>query len=261
MHPALWVSKTGLTAQDTNLRIIANNLANVSTTGFKKDNGVFQDLLYQIRRQPGAASSQDTELPSGLQLGTGVRTAGTQKQFTQGSLEITENPLDLAIDGRGFFEILLPDGTTAYTRNGQFHLTSDGQVVDVDGNPLQPAITLPNQTRIVTVGRDGTVSAVVGTNPAPTQIGNITLTDFVNPPGLEAIGDNLFLETGASGTPQTATPGENGLGRLRQGIVENSNVNVVEELVDMITTQRAFEMNSKVVSTADQMLGFLSQTL
>ncbi len=261
MHPALWVSKTGLTAQDTNLRIIANNLANVSTTGFKKDNGVFQDLLYQIRRQPGGSASQDTELPSGLQLGTGVRTAGTQKQFTQGSLEITENPLDMAIDGRGFFEILLPDGSTAYTRNGQFHLTSEGEVVDVDGNPLQPAITLPNQTRVITVGSDGTVSAVVAGNTTSQQIGNITLVDFVNPAGLEAAGDNLFFETSASGTPQTATPGQNGLGRIRQGIVENSNVNVVEELVDMITTQRAFEMNSKVVSTADQMLGFLSQTL
>ncbi len=261
MHPALWVSKTGLSAQDTNLRIIANNLANVSTTGFKRDQGVFQDLLYQIRRQPGAASSQDTELPSGLQLGTGVRTAGTQKQFTQGSLEITDNPLDMAIDGRGFFEIQLPDGSTGYTRNGQFHLTSEGQVVDVDGNPLQPAITLPNQTRIVTVGVDGTVSAVTAGNSTPTQIGNITLTDFVNPAGLEAIGDNLFLETGSSGTPQTGTPGQNGVGQIRQNAVENSNVNVVEELVDMITTQRAFEMNSKVVSTADQMLGFLSQTL
>ncbi len=261
MHPALWVSKTGLTAQDTNLRIIAHNLANVSTTGFKRDRGVFQDLLYQVRRQPGGASSQDTQLPSGLQLGTGVRTAGTQKQFHQGSIEITENALDFAIDGRGFFEILLPDGTMAYTRNGEFHLTSEGAIVDVDGNPLQPAITLPDQTRIVTVGRDGTVTAVVGTSPTPTTIGNLTLVDFINPSGLEGIGDNLFLETAASGTPQAGTPGENGLGIIRQDALENSNVNVVEELVDMITTQRAFEMNSKVVSTADQMLGFLSQTL
>ncbi len=261
MHPALWVSKTGLTAQDTNLRIIAHNLANVSTTGFKRDRGVFQDLLYQVRRQPGGASSQDTQLPSGLQLGTGVRTAGTQKQFHQGSIEITENALDFAIDGRGFFEVLLPDGTMAYTRNGEFHLTSEGAIVDVDGNPLQPAITLPDQTRIVTVGRDGTVTAVVGTSPTPTTIGNLTLVDFINPSGLEGIGDNLFLETAASGTPQAGTPGENGLGIIRQDALENSNVNVVEELVDMITTQRAFEMNSKVVSTADQMLGFLSQTL
>ncbi len=261
MHPALWVSKTGLSAQDTNLRIIAHNLANVSTTGFKRDRGVFQDLLYQVRRQPGGASSQDTQLPSGLQLGTGVRTAGTQKQFHQGSIEITENALDFAIDGRGFFEILLPDGTMAYTRNGEFHLTSEGAIVDVDGNPLQPAITLPDQTRIVTVGRDGTVTAVVGTNAQPTTIGNLTLVDFINPSGLEGIGDNLFLETAASGTPQAGTPGENGLGIIRQDALENSNVNVVEELVDMITTQRAFEMNSKVVSTADQMLGFLSQTL
>ncbi len=261
MHPALWVSKTGLSAQDTNLRIIAHNLANVSTTGFKRDRGVFQDLLYQVRRQPGGASSQDTQLPSGLQLGTGVRTAGTQKQFHQGSIEITENALDFAIDGRGFFEILLPDGTMAYTRNGEFHLTSEGAIVDVDDNPLQPAITLPDQTRIVTVGRDGTVTAVVGTSPTPTTIGNLTLVDFINPSGLEGIGDNLFLETAASGTPQAGTPGENGLGIIRQDALENSNVNVVEELVDMITTQRAFEMNSKVVSTADQMLGFLSQTL
>ena len=261
MLPALWVSKTGLSAQDTNLTTISNNLANVSTTGFKRDRAEFQDLLYQIRRQPGGQSSQDSQLPSGLQLGTGVRVVGTQKIFTQGSLQTTEQPLDLAINGRGFFQVLLPDGTVSYSRDGSFHLNSDGQVVTSNGYALEPAIVLPNEVRTFNVGEDGTVSVTIAGNPQPQIVGNLQTADFINPAGLEAIGNNLFLETASSGAPQVGTPGLNGLGVMLQNTLENSNVSVVEELVNMITTQRAYEMNSKVISTADQMLGFISQNL
>ena len=261
MHSALWVSKTGLSAQNTQLSTISNNLANASTVGFKRDRAVFQDLLYQIQRQPGAQSSQNTQLPSGLQLGTGVRVVGTQKQFTTGSLQVTEQPLDWAINGRGFFEILMPDGTAAYTRNGQFHLSADGEVVNADGLVLQPAINVPQNTLSITVGRDGVVSALVAGSTAPTQIGNVQVTDFINPAGLQAIGGNLFRETASSGAPQPGTPGLTGLGTIEQGTLEASNVDVVEELVNMITTQRTYELNSKVVQTADQMLQFASQNL
>ncbi|WXL27285.1 flagellar basal-body rod protein FlgG [Ectopseudomonas mendocina] len=261
MLPALWVSKTGLTAQDMNLTTISNNLANVSTTGFKRDRAEFEDLLYQIRRQPGGQSTQDSQLPSGLQLGTGVRVVGTQKVFTAGSLQTTEQPLDMAINGRGFFQILMPDGTVSYTRDGSFHLNSDGQVVTSNGYPLEPAIVLPNEVRTFTVGEDGTVSVTTAGDPQPQIVGNLQTADFINPAGLEAIGNNLFLETAASGAPQVGTPGLNGLGTTLQNTLENSNVSVVEELVNMITTQRAYEMNSKVISTADQMLGFISQNL
>ncbi|MDO8695984.1 MAG: flagellar basal-body rod protein FlgG [Pseudomonadales bacterium RIFCSPLOWO2_12_59_9] len=261
MMPALWVSKTGLAAQDMNLTTISNNLANVSTTGFKRDRAEFQDLLYQIRRQPGAQSSQDTQLPTGLQLGTGVRIVGTAKQFTQGGLQTTEQPLDMAVNGRGFFQILQPDGTVSYTRDGSFHLDSNGQLVTSQGFPLEPAIVLPAEVQSFTVGEDGTVSVTVSGNPTPQVVGNIQTADFVNPAGLQAIGNNLFLETGASGAPQVGTPGLTGLGPVLQNTLENSNVSVVEELVNMITTQRAYEMNSKVISTSDQMLGFLSQNL
>lgn len=261
MHAALWVSKTGLTAQDKQLTTISNNLANASTVGFKRDRVVFEDLLYQINRQPGASSSQNTQLPSGLQLGTGVKVVSTQKQHTNGSLQVTDQPLDMAIDGRGFFEILLPDGNIAYTRNGEFHLSADGEIVNAEGLVLQPAITVPQNTIRVSVGRDGIATATVAGNPQPTQIGAIQLTDFINPAGLQAIGSNLFLETASSGTPQQGTPGSNGFGSIEQGSVENSNVNIVEELVNMITTQRTYEMNSKVIQTADQMLQFVSQNI
>ncbi|TDQ38477.1 flagellar basal-body rod protein FlgG [Thiopseudomonas denitrificans] len=261
MLPSLWVAKTGLSAQDMNLTTISNNLANVSTTGFKRDRAEFEDLLYQIRRQPGGQSSQDSELPSGLQLGTGVRIVGTQKIFTQGSLQTTEQPLDLAVNGRGFFQILMPDGTISYTRDGSFQLNSDGQVVTSSGFPLEPAIVLPEQVRTFTVGEDGTVSVTVAGDPQPQILGNIQTVDFINYAGLEAIGNNLFLETAASGAPQAGTPGTNGLGNVLQNTLENSNVSVVEELVNMITTQRAYEMNSKVISTADQMLSFITQKL
>ncbi len=261
MLPSLWVAKTGLSAQDMNLTTISNNLANVSTTGFKRDRAEFEDLLYQIRRQPGGQSSQDSELPSGLQLGTGVRIVGTQKIFTQGSLQLTEQPLDMAVNGRGFFQILMPDGNVAYTRDGSFQLNSDGQVVTSSGFPLEPAIVLPEQVRTFTVGEDGTVSVTIANDPQPQILGNIQTVDFINYAGLEAIGNNLFLETAASGAPQAGTPGMNGLGGILQNTLENSNVSVVEELVNMITTQRAYEMNSKVISTADQMLSFITQKL
>jgi len=218
-------------------------------------------VVYQIRRQPGGQSSQDSELPSGLQLGTGVRIVGTQKIFTAGSLQTTEQPLDMAINGRGFFQVLMPDGTVSYTRDGSFHLSSDGQVVTSSGFAIEPAIMLPPEVRTFIVGEDGTATVTTAGNPQPQIVGNIQITDFVNPAGLEAIGNNLFLETAASGAPQDGTPGLNGLGTVLQNTLENSNVSVVEELVNMITTQRAYEMNSKVISTADQMLSFITQQL
>ncbi|TBW59086.1 flagellar basal-body rod protein FlgG [Marinobacter halodurans] len=261
MHPALWVSKTGLSAQDTNLATISNNLANVNTTGFKRDRAVFQDLLYQIHRQPGGMSSENSQLPSGLQLGTGVRVVGTAKQFTQGNLQVTDQPLDMAIDGRGFFQVLKPDGNIAYTRDGQFQLNSDGDIVTANGYPIEPNINVPDNTTHITVGTDGTVTAVVNDSANPVQLGQITTVDFVNPQGLQAIGNNMFVETNASGAPQEGDPGIDGLGAIQQGMTESSNVEVVEELVNMITTQRAYEMNSKVVSTTDQMLQFLTQNV
>ena len=261
MHAALWVSKTGLSAQDTMLTTISNNLANVSTTGFKRDRPEFEDLLYQIKRQPGAQSTQDTQLPSGLQLGTGVRVAGTQKIFTTGTLQTTEQPLDMAINGRGFFQILMPDGNLGYTRDGSFHLDADGRIVTSNGYPLEPGINLPEDVQTFTVGEDGTVSISVFGDPGVQEVGVIQTADFINPAGLQAIGGNLFLETASSGAPQVGNPGENGLGTVLQNTLENSNVSVVEELVNMITTQRAYEMNSKVISTADQMLQYISQNL
>ncbi len=261
MHAALYVSKTGLSAQDKQLSTIANNLANTATVGFKRDRAVFEDLLYQIQRQPGAQTTQETQLPSGLQLGVGARVVGTQKQFTEGSLQVTEQSLDVAVDGRGFLPIQQADGTIAYTRNGQLHLNREGQVVTAEGLLLQPTIAVPNNASTVTIGTDGTVTVKVVGEPEPQAIGNIQLVDFVNPAGLQAIGGNLFVQTGSSGEPIQGTPGENGLGQLKQGMLENSNVNIVEEMVNMITTQRAYEMNSKVVSTADQMLQYITQNL
>ncbi|HGW8565767.1 TPA: flagellar basal-body rod protein FlgG [Pseudomonas aeruginosa] len=219
------------------------------------------DGLLHYKPQPGGQSTQDSELPSGLQLGTGVRVVGTQKIFTPGSLQTTEQPLDMAVNGRGFFQVLLPDGTVSYTRDGSFHLNSDGQIVTSNGFALEPAIVVPNETQTFTVGQDGTVSVTTTGNAQPQVIGNIQTADFINPAGLQAIGNNLFLETGSSGAPQVGTPGLNGLGTVAQNTLENSNVNVVEELVNMITTQRAYEMNSKVISTADQMLSFVTQNL
>ncbi len=261
MNPALWVGKTGLEGQQTRLSTIANNLSNVSTTGFKKGRALFEDLLYQNVRQPGAQSSQDTTLPSGLMRGLGVRTVAIQKMHTQGNLIQTENALDLAIQGRGYFEILRPDGSIAYTRNGEFHLDAQGQMVTPQGYALQPGINIPENALQISIGVDGTVSVVIPGQPEPLQVGEIPLTDFVNPSGLQPIGENLFLETGASGPAQQGQAGIDGLGSLNQGMLETSNVNIVEELVNMIETQRAYEMNAKVISTADQMLQYTTQQL
>ncbi|MCW9014725.1 MAG: flagellar basal-body rod protein FlgG [Gammaproteobacteria bacterium] len=261
MNPALWISKTGLDAQQTRLSVISNNLANVNTTGFKRDQAVFQDLIYQNIKQSGGQTSEDTQSPSGLSIGTGVRVVATEKLHTQGNLVQTGNPLDMAVQGRGFFQILKPDGTLSYTRDGSFQIDADGQVVTAKGYQLQPAISIPSNAQSITIGDDGIVSVVVGTNATPTQVGNIQTADFINPTGLQPVGDNLFLETASSGSPQTGTPGLNGLGAITSGAVETSNVNVVEELVNMIETQRAYEMNSKVISTTDQMLQFVSNNL
>lgn len=257
MIRSLWIARTGLDTQQTQLDVIANNLANVSTNGFKRQRAVFQDLLYQTIRQPGAQSSQQTQVPAGLQLGTGARPVSTAHLFTQGNLQKTDNSLDVAINGDGFFQVLLPDGTTAYTRDGSFQKDNQGQVVTADGYPLQPAITIPADARAISIGTDGTVSVTQGNTT--TQIGNLQVATFINPAGLQSIGQNLFLETTASGTPTPNTPGNNGAGAVNQGYVETSNVNVAEELVTMIQTQRAYELNSKVVSTSDAMLGRLTQ--
>ncbi len=259
MIRSLWISKTGLDAQQTQMDVLANNLANVSTNGFKRSRPVFEDLLYQTIRQPGAQSTQQTQLPSGLQLGTGVKTVATERLFTQGNLQQTGNALDVAIQGNGFFGVLLPDGSTAYTRDGSFQRDSQGQIVTSSGYTVQPAITIPANALSVTIGKDGTVSITQPGSTATTQVGALQLTSFVNPAGLQSIGENLFLETAASGTPNANTPGTNGLGSLNQSFVETSNVNVVEELVSMIQTQRAYELNSKSIQTSDQMLQRLTQ--
>ena len=258
MIRSLWISKTGLDAQQTQMDVIANNLANVSTNGFKRSRAVFEDLLYQTIRQPGAQSSQQTQLPSGLQLGTGVRAVATERLFTQGNLQQTGNEKDVAIQGPGFFQILLPDGSTGYTRDGSFQIDSQGQLVTSSGYPVQPAITIPAGTQSFTIGRDGTIS-LVGADGATSTGGNMQLTTFINASGLQAKGENLYVETSSSGTPSTNAPGANGAGTLSAGFVETSNVNVVEELVSMIQTQRAYEINSKAITTSDQMLQKLSQ--
>jgi flagellar basal-body rod protein FlgG len=261
MHAALWISKTGLSAEDDKLNSISHNLANVATIGYKRDRPVFQDLIYQIKKQPGGQSSQDTILPTGLQQGTGVRTVATQKIFTSGNLQVTEQPLDLAINGRGFFQVLMPDGSLAYTRDGQFQLDATGQVVTSSGYVLQPAITVPTTASTITIGTDGVVSVLDAATGTSSQSGQLQVSDFANPAGLQSMGENLYRETVASGSATNSTPGINGVGGVLQGTLENSNVNVVEELVNMIATQRAYEMNSKVISTADQMMQFVTQNL
>lgn len=261
MNPALWIAKTGLEAQQTRMGVVSNNLANVSTTGYKRDRAIFEDLLYQNVRQPGAQSSQDTTLPSGLMRGTGVRTVATEKLHTQGNFTQTGNALDMAIQGRGFFQILRPDGSMGYTRDGSFQIDAQGQLVTSGGYLLQPAITIPNSAQSITIGTDGVVSVVQPGNTTPTQVGTVQLADFINPSGLQAVGENLFLETGASGAPQLGNPGIGGLGGVIQGSLESSNVNVVEEMVNMIETQRAYEINSKAISTADQMLQYINNNI
>ncbi|MGH8810326.1 MAG: flagellar basal-body rod protein FlgG [Noviherbaspirillum sp.] len=253
------MAKTGLDAQQTQMDVISNNLSNVSTNGFKRSRAVFEDLLYQTLRQPGAQSSQQTQLPTGLQVGTGVRAVATERIFTQGNLQQTGNDKDVAINGAGFFQVLLPDGTTAYTRDGSFQVDSQGQLVTSSGFVIQPAITIPADAQGITIARDGTVSVKQPRTPALTQVGALQLATFMNPAGLEAKGENLYVETTASGNPNNNVPGTNGAGLLTQGYAETSNVNVVEEMVNMIQTQRAYELNSKAISTSDQMLQKLSQ--
>jgi len=259
MIRSLWISKTGLEAQQTQMDVISNNLANVSTNGFKKSRAVFEDLLYQTIRQPGAQSSQQTQLPSGMQIGTGVKPVATERIFTQGNLQQTSNNTDIAINGSGFFQVLMPDGTTNYTRDGSFQVSSTGQLVTASGYVIQPAITIPATAQTVTVAADGVVSVTLPNTVAVTQVGQLQLATFINPAGLSAKGENLYTETAASGAPNTVNPGSNGAGVLAQGFVETSNVNVVEEMVNLIQTQRAYEINSKAISTSDQMLQRLAQ--
>jgi flagellar basal-body rod protein FlgG len=259
MIRSLWISKTGMEAQQTQLDTIANNLANVSTNGFKREHVVFEDLMYQNLRQAGAASSEQTQLPTGLQVGLGTHAIATARNFSQGNFQQTGNNLDLAVKGPGFFQVQMPDGTTAYTRDGSFQVDSAGQLVTNNGYTVQPGITIPAQAQSVTIAPDGTVSVTLPGQATAQSVGQLQLANFVNPAGLEAKGGNLFAETTASGTPNTGAPGSNGLGSLQQGFVETSNVNVVEELVSMIQTQRAYEMNSKAIQTSDQMLQRLTQ--
>ncbi|MEE2024034.1 MULTISPECIES: flagellar basal-body rod protein FlgG [Alkalimonas] len=261
MNSALWVSKTGLAAQDMRMTTISNNLANVSTAGFKKDRVVFEDLFYQVQRQPGAQADELNQVPSGIQVGTGVRVNGTQKVFTEGNFETSGNALDLAIAGQGFFQIENPDGEVLYSRNGQFQLNAESLMVNANGLPLLQNIAIPENTMSVTIGRDGTVSATVAGQAQPVELGQILTVNFVNPAGLEALGGNLFRATAASGEAIEGIPGEDAFGALQQYTIEGSNVSVVDEMVSMIAVQRAYEMNAKVVSAADDMLRFLNQSL
>lgn len=259
MLRSLHISRSGLDAQQTQLDVIANNLANVGTTGFKKARAVFEDLLYQVIRQPGAQSSQQTQLPSGFQLGVGVRTVATERIHTQGALQQTGNTLDVAINGRGFFQVLMPDGSTTYTRDGSFQVDSQGTLVTASGYAIQPNITIPADALTVTIARDGTVSVTQPGVATPTVLGQLQLASFINPAGLQSLGENLYAETAASGAPQVNLPGLGGLGVLNQSMIETSNVNVAEELVNMIMAQRAFELNSRAITTSDQMLQRLTQ--
>jgi flagellar basal-body rod protein FlgG len=259
MINSLMIAKTGMTAQQTQLDVISNNLANVSTFGFKRSRAVFEDLMYQNLRQVGANAAEQAELPTGLQVGLGVRTVATSRNFTQGSLQQSGNALDVAVNGSGFFQIEMPDGTTAYTRDGSFQLDAQGRLVTSSGFPLTAGITLPAETESITVSSDGIVTAKLPGQTQPQQVGQIELANFINPAGLEPMGQNLFRESVASGAPVNGMPGTTGMGVLMQGYTEQSNVNVVQELVDMIQTQRAYEMNSKSIQTSDQMLQKLAQ--
>ena len=261
MNLALWAAKTGLDAQNTQMSVIANNLANTNTTGFKSDRAAFQDLMYQNVQQVGAQSTQNTQYSTGLTLGTGVRIAATEKNYTQGSVLQTQANLDMSISGLGFFQVTMPDGTIAYTRDGSFSLDSQGNIVNTSGNPISPAITIPANAQSVSVGTDGTVSVITAGSTKATSVGQIQVASFINVQGLQPIGNNLLAESASSGAPQVGTPGTGGLGNLSQGSLETSNVNTVTELVNMIQCQRAYEMNSKAISTTDQMLQYLTQNV
>ncbi len=259
MIRSLWIAKTGMEGQQTKLDTISNNLANAGTNGFKRGGVQFEDLMYQNLRQTGAASADQTVLPTGLQVGLGSRVAATTRNFTQGSLQQSSSDFDMAINGRGFFPVTMPDGSTAYTRDGSFQLDSTGQLVTSAGYVLAPGITIPANAQKVSIASDGTINVTLPGQAQPQKLGPIQLVNFINPSGLDPRGQNLFVESVASGQPQTAAPGTNGLGVLQQGMVETSNVNVVEELVSMIATQRAYELNSKAIQTSDQMLQKLGQ--
>ena len=259
MIRSLWIAKTGMEAQQTQLDTISNNLANVSTNGFKRGHVVFEDLIYQNLRQAGAASSDQTQLPTGLQVGLGTRVSASTRNFSQGNLQQTSNNLDIAIKGQGFFQIELPDGSTGYTRDGSLQVDGGGRLVTNNGYTVQPAITIPSNAQSVTIAPDGTVNVALPGQATPQAVGQLQLASFINPGGLDPRGQNLFAETAASGAPSAGAPGADGRGGLMQGFVEGSNVNVVEELVSMIQTQRAYELNSKAIQTTDQMLARLGQ--
>lgn len=259
MLPSLSTAATGMTAQQTQMDVISNNLANLGTNGFKGSRANFEDLMYQNLRQPGAVSSADTSLPSGMQVGTGVRPVATERLHTQGNLQATENSTDLAINGNGFFQVQMPNGDNAYTRDGSFQKDANGQMVTSNGYLIQPSITIPENALSISVSKDGIVSVTTPGNTASTQVGQLQVATFVNPAGLQSIGENLYLETDSSGTANENQPGQNGAGSLYQGYVETSNVNVVQEMVGMIQTQRAYEMNSKVVKASDEMLARIAQ--
>ncbi|MEN9436482.1 MAG: hypothetical protein RIR09_1137 [Pseudomonadota bacterium] len=259
MINSLWISKTGMEAQQMQLDVISNNLANVSTNGFKKSHAVFEDLMYQNLRQVGSNTSEQSTLPTGLQVGLGVRTVATSRNFSQGNLQQTSNNMDVAVQGNGFFQLTMPDGTTGYTRDGSFQIDNQGRMVNSSGLPLSNNITVPANATNVTVASDGKVTATIPGTVTPQDIGTITLASFINPAGLDPKGQNVYAESAASGQPNVGNPSANGLGSLMQGFVETSNVNVVQELVTMIQTQRAYEMNSKAIQTSDQMLQKLGQ--
>ena len=262
MNPALWISKTGLDAQQTNISVTSNNLANASTVGFNKGRAIFEDLLYQNIHQPGGRASADTNLPSGLMLGAGSKVVATQKTFTQGSVQTTDNALDVMLDGRGFFEVLLPDGSTGYTRNGQFALNEEGVIVTPgNGYPLQPEMQIPDNAQSISVGTNGEVSVQIAGQAESQIIGQFIITDFANPAGLQPKGENLYLETQSSGAAMQGIAGADGYGTVKQGMLETSNVNVTEELVNLIQAQRVYEMNSKVISSVDDMLAYINQQL
>ncbi len=261
MDASMWVAKTGLDAQQTRMNVISNNLANVNTTGFKRDRAVFEDLLYQNVRQAGGQTGATTQAPTGLMLGTGVRVVATEKLNQQGNMINSQNPLDLAIAGDGHFQILQANGTTAYTRDGSFKVSATGQLVTSNGAPLQPAITIPPTAASVTIGRDGTVSVELQGGAGQQVLGQVLVARFMNPAGLQAAGQNIMLQTPASGVPQVVPPGTAGAGTLMQGTLEASNVNVVEEMVNMIETQRAYEINSKAISAVDGMLKYINQNM
>ncbi len=259
MINSLWISKTGMEAQQTQLDVISNNLANVSTNGFKKSHAVFEDLMYQNVRQAGSNVAEQSTLPTGLQIGLGVRTVATSRSFAQGNLQQSGNNMDIAIQGNGFFQLTMPDGSTGYTRDGAFQVDNQGRMVNSSGYPVANGVTVPSNATSVIVSAEGAVSAVIPGTVAPQPIGNITLANFINPAGLDPKGQNIYAETASSGQPNVAAAGSNGTGTLMQGFVETSNVNVVQELVTMIQTQRAYEMNSKAIQTSDQMLQKLGQ--